>query len=155
MSAHLHKWMTVTTATLHGRLAWCHHTIYNQSNTFAYIHQLEFAILESWIIVKEIWISLDIFMTGKLSINLIPPVMLWNILKNVTYYFPDGYSLCASLQQNNINLFYEFMDISVLAYHRSVKSVMLIPFRHLKDIFICTRWSPSFIEFPIWIIIFN
>ena len=36
----------------------------------------------------------------------------------MTSYFPDGYTLCATLQQNNINLFYEFMDISVLADYK-------------------------------------
>jgi hypothetical protein len=75
--------------------------------------------------VKKVLISLDSTMTGKLSMNLIPPAMLRNILKNVTSYFPDGYTLCASLQQNNINLSYEFMDISVVAYRYSVKLVMV------------------------------
>jgi len=55
--------------------------------------------------------------------------MLRNILKNVTSYLPDGYNLYVSLQQNNINLFYEFMDISVLADYHSVKLVMLIPLK--------------------------
>jgi Mor family transcriptional regulator len=55
--------------------------------------------------------------------NIIPPVMLRNMLKNVTFYFPDGYTLCASLQQNNINLFYQFMDISVLADYYKVSNV--------------------------------
>jgi len=68
-------------------------------------------------------------MTGKLSMDLIPLVMSRNILKNVTSYFPDGYTLCVSLQQNNINLFYEFMDISVLADYHSVELVMLIPLK--------------------------
>jgi hypothetical protein len=35
--------------------------------------------------------------------------MLRNILKNVTSYFPDDYTLCASLQQNDINFFYELL----------------------------------------------
>jgi len=61
--------------------------------------------------------------------NLIPPVMLRNIFKNVTSYFPDGYTLCVSLQQNNINLFYEFMDILVFADYKSVKLVMSVPFK--------------------------
>ena len=65
-------------------------------------------------------------MAGKLSMNLIPPVMLRNIVKNVTSYFPDSYTLCVNLQQNNINLLYEFMDIAVLADKHSVKLVMLI-----------------------------
>jgi len=79
--------------------------------------------------VKEVLISLDNTMTGKLSMNLIPPVILRNILKNVTSYFPDGYTLCVSLQQNNINLFYEFMDVAVLAGHHSIKLIMSIPLK--------------------------
>jgi hypothetical protein len=54
-------------------------------------------------------ISLDSTMIGKLSMNLIPAIMLRNILKNMTSYFPDGYSLYVRLQQNNINLFYDFL----------------------------------------------
>jgi hypothetical protein len=53
--------------------------------------------------------------------------MLRNIFRNVTSYLPDGYSLCTSLQQNNTHLFYEFMDISVVADHHSIKLVMLVP----------------------------
>jgi len=74
-------------------------------------------------------------MTGKLSMNIIPPVMLRNILKNVTSYFQDGYTLCVSLQQNNINLFYEFMDISVLAGYHSIKLVMLMPLKIFERYF--------------------
>jgi hypothetical protein len=77
-------------------------------------------------VVKEVLICLDSTMTGKLSINLIPPVVLRNILKNVTSYFPDGYNLRVSLQQNNMNLFYEFIDIFVFADYDSVKVAMLI-----------------------------
>jgi len=67
-----------------------------------------------WKTNSVVLISLDSTMEGKLSMNLIPPVILRNIFKNVTSYFPDGYTLRVDLQQNNINLFYEFMDISVL-----------------------------------------
>jgi hypothetical protein len=108
------KWMDETDITIH----LLNYTLYNQSNTFTYISQLEFAILELRTMVKEVLISLDSTMTGKLSMNLIPRVMLKNILKNVTFYFPDGYIICFSLQQNNINLFYEFMDVSVFADYK-------------------------------------
>ena len=52
--------------------------------------------------------------------------MLRNIFKNVIFYFLDGYTLCVKLQQNNINLFYEFKDVFVLVNYKSVKLVMLI-----------------------------
>ena len=119
------KWKDETDLAIH----WLNYTIFNQSNTLTYIRQLEFAILELRTMVKEVLISLDSTMAGKLSMNLIPPVMLRNILKNVTSYFPDGYTLCVGLQQNNINLFYEFMDVAVLADHHSVKLIMSIPLK--------------------------
>jgi hypothetical protein len=119
------KWKEETDIALH----WLNYTMYNQSNIFTYVRQLEFAILELRTMVKEVLISLDSTMAGKLSMNLIPPVMLRNILKNVTSYFPDGYTLCVSLQRNTINLFYEFIDMSVLADRYSVKLVMLIPLK--------------------------
>jgi hypothetical protein len=115
------KWKDEIDIAMH----WLNYTLYNQSNTFTYVRQLEFAILELRTMVKEVLISLDSTMRGKLSMNLIPPVMLRNILKNVTSYFPDGYTFCVSLQQNNMNLFYEFMDIFVFADYNSVKLAML------------------------------
>jgi hypothetical protein len=68
------------------------YTIYNQSNTLTYIRQLEFAIVDLATMVKNNMISLNSTITGKLSMNLIPPVTLRNILKNVTSYFPYGYT---------------------------------------------------------------
>jgi len=50
--------------------------------------------------------------------------MLRNIFKNVIFY--SFYTLCVNLQQNNINLFYEFKDVCVLVDYKSVKLVILI-----------------------------
>ena len=117
-----YKWKDERDIAIH----WLNYTLHNRSSIFTYVGQLEFAILELLTLVKEVLISLDSTIIGKLSMNLISPVMLRNILKNVTSYFPDGYTLCVSLQRNNINLFYEFVDISVLTDYHSVKLVMLI-----------------------------
>jgi DNA gyrase/topoisomerase IV subunit A len=64
------KWKDETDIDIH----WLNYALYNQSNTFTYVRQLEFAILELRTMVKEILISLDSTMTGKLSMNLIPPL---------------------------------------------------------------------------------
>jgi len=130
----LNRWKDETDIAIH----WLNYTFYNQSSIFTYVRRLEFAILELRNLVKEVLISLDSTMTGKLSMNLIPPVILRNIFKNVTLYFLDGYTLCVSLQQNNMNLFYKFMDISVLADYHSVKLVMLIPLKTFERLFTCT-----------------
>jgi len=59
--------------------------------------------------------------------------------------------LCVSLQQNNINLFYEFMDISVLADYNIVKLVMLIPLKTFEKHF----YMYKLITFPYKISNFN
>jgi len=46
----LNKWKDKTDIAIH----WLNYTIYNQNNTFTYICQLEFAILELQTIVKEV-----------------------------------------------------------------------------------------------------
>jgi len=73
-------------------------------------------------------------MTGKLSMNLIPPLTLRNILKNVISYFPDGYILCVMLPQNN-KFFYDFMDIFVFADYNSVKVVLSVPLKTFERYF--------------------
>jgi len=138
------RWKDATGVAIH----WLNYTIHNQSNTFMCVRQLEFAILELKTMVKETLNSLDSTMTGKLSMNLIPPTVLRNILKNVTSYLPDGYTLCASLQQNNIDVFYEFMDISVLADRYSIKLVMLLPFKTFERHFYLYRvWQKNLTVF--------
>ena len=91
------KWKYETDIAIH----WLNYNFYNQSSIFTDIRQLAFAILELRTLVKEVLISWDSTMTGKLSMNLIPPVMVRNILKNVSSYFPDGYTLYVSLQQEH------------------------------------------------------
>ena len=75
------KWKVETDLAIH----WLNYTIFNQSTTLTYIRQLEFAILELRTMVKEVLISLDSTMAGKLSMNLIAPVMLRNILSNILF----------------------------------------------------------------------
>jgi len=54
---------------------WLNYTIYNQSNTFSYIRQSQFAILELRDLVKGVFISLHSTLTGKLSMDLTPTVI--------------------------------------------------------------------------------
>jgi len=49
------KWKDDTDIAIH----WLNYTLYNQSNTFTYVRQLEFAILELRTMVKEVLISLE------------------------------------------------------------------------------------------------
>jgi len=86
------KWKDETDRQTDITIHWLNYTLYNQRNIFTYIRQLEFASLELRTMVKEVLNSLESTMTRKLSMNLIPPVMLRNILKNMII-------LCVSLHR--------------------------------------------------------
>jgi len=73
-------------------------------------------------------------MKGKLSVNLFPPAMLRDVLKNVTFYFLDGYTLCVNLQYKQYKPVL-FILISVLVDYRSVKLVMLILLKTIERYF--------------------
>jgi hypothetical protein len=49
----LNKWKDKTVVVIH----YLNYTIHNQNNIFTYIRQLEFSILELWIMVRKILIS--------------------------------------------------------------------------------------------------
>jgi hypothetical protein len=119
------RWKDETDLAIH----WLNYTLFNQSTTFTYVRQLEFSILELKANVREMLSSLDVTMTGKLSMNLIPPTVLKNIMKNVTSYFPDGYTLCVSLKQDTFYKLYEFLDISVLVDFHSIKLILHLPLK--------------------------
>ena len=94
------KWKVETDLAIH----WLNYTIFNQSTTLTYIRQLEFAILELRTMVKEVLISLDSTMAGKLSMNLIAPVMLRNILCNILFPRWLHFMCCFTTEQYKLVL---------------------------------------------------
>jgi len=117
------KWMDEKDIAIH----WFNYTLYNQSSIFTYVCQLEFAILELRSLVKRVFNFFGLYYDRGIVYEFDFTCYVKEYFKNVTLYFPDAYTLCVSLQRNNIKLFYEFMEISVFADYHSVKLVMLIP----------------------------
>ena len=54
-------------------------------------------------------------MHGRLSIKLVNPIVLQNILRNVTLGLPESYGLIVSTDIENIHLYYDFNALSILA----------------------------------------
>jgi hypothetical protein len=69
--------------------------MYSHSDLFMIIRQLEFAILKLTQQINDIMDAMQYVLLCKLPINLLNPVTLYNILKNVSLRLPEGYELIA------------------------------------------------------------
>jgi hypothetical protein len=119
------SWSDETDYALH----WVNSTIYNQTNVFTYMRELEYAIIQIQIQVREIRNGLSCTLLGKLSTNLVPPKTLHMILRNVSTHLPDGYTMFAGTKWNNIHLYYEYSTVTVLANTHGMGVIVSVPLK--------------------------
>jgi len=68
-------------------------------------------------------------MHGRLSIDLVNPTVLQNILRNVTLQLPEGYELIAGINIENIHLYYDMTAVSTVANTHCINSLLHIPLK--------------------------
>ena len=96
------------------------------------IRQLEFALTQLELSVEELVDALQYVQLGKTPLNLIGPTMLREMLKNVTLILPEGYELIAGLRSNNVYLYYEIIQATMLADVHSFKLILYVPLKTLS-----------------------
>jgi hypothetical protein len=72
-------------------------------------------------------------LAGKMPASLVTPELLQDILKNVTLCLPDGYSLIAGANENQLNWYYESAPVSMLASQKGFLVVLSIPFMDVSQ----------------------
>ena len=73
--------------------------------------------------------AMQYVMIGRVPVNLITPLMLQEMLKNVTLVLRDGYDLIIGLTPNNVYLYYEVIQTAMLADTHSFKLVLNVPLK--------------------------
>jgi hypothetical protein len=68
-------------------------------------------------------------MQGKLPVKLISPIVLKNILRNVTLTLPEGYELIVGVNSDSIHLYYDLVVIAIVANVHRVHLVFNIPLK--------------------------
>ena len=66
---------------------------------------------------------------GKQPIKLISPVALQNILRNVTLKLPEDYELIAGTSLENMHLYYDFAEVSVVANVHCLNLILSVPLK--------------------------
>ena len=110
-------------------LMWLNITVYAQSELFTTVRQLEFALLRVIQQLDELSSALQSAIQGRLSISLITPTTLLNMLKNVSLQLPDGYELIAGIRAENVHLYYELVKVSIAATARGIKLIVSVPLK--------------------------
>ena len=122
---------------------WLNVTVYAQSELFSTIGQLEleFALLRLIQQLDEPSNAIQSAMHGSLSVSLINPTVLLNILKNVSLQLPSGYKLIAGILAENIHLYYELVKVSVAATPHCIKLMISVPLKRTDRHFTlyCTK----------------
>ena len=104
-------------------------TLNNQTNVFVYIRQFQFEISQLHTQIKDALSGLDSTMGGKLSVNLISPTTLQSVLRSIIAHLPDGYTLFTGTQLNDMYLYYECIEVTVLADHQNIRLLLTIPMK--------------------------
>jgi hypothetical protein len=93
------------------------------------IRGLEFALTQLQISIDEFIDGIQYVMIGRVPVNLIGPVMLQEMLKNVSLALPDGYELAIGLSPNQVYKHYEVIQTAMLADTHSFKLVLNVPLK--------------------------
>ena len=83
-------------------LIWINLPLFGQSRIFAPVRDLEFTLLHLIQRVDELF-AIQHAIEGKLSVNLMNPTTLHNILRNVSLHLLEGYELIAGTGVENIH----------------------------------------------------
>jgi hypothetical protein len=108
---------------------WLNFTLFGHSRIFIAARQLEFTLLHLIQRVDELFAAIQHVIQGKLSVNLINPTTLHDILRNVSLHLPEGYELISGTRAENIHLYYNLITVTVLGNIHSVKIVIHVPLK--------------------------
>ena len=112
-----------------GEIMWLNVTIFGQSALHGAIRQLEFTLLQLVQQIDDLIDAVQLAIQGTLSIKLINPVTLQNILRNVTLQLPQGYELIVGTKIQDIHTYYDLAAVSVVDNAHCVNIVLNVPLK--------------------------
>ena len=76
--------------------------------------------------------AMQYVLIGKVPVNLISPIVLWEIWKNVTLILPEGNELVASIKLQCMYWYYEIVEAVMLADLHSFVLILYVPLKTVK-----------------------
>lgn len=88
---------------------------------------MEFALLQLTQQVDDLFTAIQCAINGNLSVKLIDPATLQNIIRNITLQLPDCYKLRADTRTVHIHQYYQIAKVSIAATSHCIKLIVSIP----------------------------
>jgi hypothetical protein len=110
-------------------IVWLKLTVYNQSNIYMAIRQLEFSLLQMFRQIDALFAAVQTVLHSKLPMALVDPTTLQYILRNVSFLLPENYELIAGTRKDNIYLYYDLIKVALVGNAHGIKLIMRVPIR--------------------------
>jgi len=128
-----------------------------QSTIYTAVRQMEFTLLQLTQQLDEIFDTIQLAISGSLSMKLISLSSLQSILRNITLHLPEGYELIAGTRTEDIHQYYKLSKVSIVASSHSIKHIFHISLKSVvhsftlyKTIILPERvFSDKFVQYAI------
>jgi hypothetical protein len=71
--------------------------------------------------------ALQCLLLGKLPVSLVNPTLLHDIIRNASFRLPEGIELIAGIRTENMHLYYQSIQTSVVAYAHYLNVILHLP----------------------------
>jgi len=107
-------------------------TIHSQSEIYMAVRQLEFSLLQLIQQVDELLTAIQCILGGRLPMTLVNPLVLHNILRNVSLQLPENHELIAGTNFGNIYYYYDLIKVTVVGNTHGMKIILGVPLKSAK-----------------------
>jgi len=87
------------------------------------VRQLEFSLLQLIQQVDELLAAIQSILGGRLPMALVNPLVLHNIMRNVSLQLPKNYELIAGTKFGNIYYYYDLIKVTVVGNTHGLKII--------------------------------
>jgi len=111
-------------------------TINNQSEIYVAVRQLEFSLLQLILQVDELIDILRCILGVRLPMTLVNPLVLYNVLRNVSLQLPENHEVIAGTKWTNIYYYYNVIKATVVGNTHEMKIILNLPLKSVNQHFI-------------------
>jgi hypothetical protein len=104
--------------------------------------------------------DIQCILSGKLSVNLLSPATLYNILRNISLHLPECYELVAGTRAENVHLYYELVKVAVTGDAHCIILILNVLLKTTNHCYVlhkiiilparifCNKFSQYLLDFP-------
>jgi len=110
-------------------IMWLNITVFNQSELYMAVRQLEFSLLLLIQQIDELFAAVQSLLQVRQPMSVVNPTTLHGILRNVSLNLPENYELILGTNQEDIHLHCELVKVAIVGTVHGIRLLMIIPLK--------------------------